>query len=487
MAIRVRFAPSPTGTLHLGSARTALFNWLYARHHGGTFVLRIEDTDAERSTDEAVAQALRVLEWMGLDWDEGPGVGGDYGPYVQTERREFYDSAVASLMTSGHAYECYCTPDELDAHRKASMAAGEAPIYSGRCRDLTESEREALRGEGRAVAIRFRVPLEGSTVVDDMIKGTTTFENKLLGDFIVRRADGLPVYNFACVVDDAAMNISHVVRGDDHLSNTPRQVLLYQALGREVPRFAHAPMILGPDKKKLSKRHGAASVEEMAEAGYVPEALRNYLALLGWSKDDETTIMSTTDLIEHFDVAGVNTSPAAFDYDKFKWMNGMHLRAMSADEFAKEYSAWREVWIGEDSDLHSAAFAATPEQAAFLVQEKVETLRDVPGLIGFLAEPFGIEDSAMERMTKVDEAPRVLEAALEKLASLEPFTVESVEGALRALCTELELKPRVCFGPLRIAVTGRTVSPGLFESIAALGRDRTLERLTAAQACFTSV
>lgn len=485
MSIRVRFAPSPTGTLHLGSARTALYNWLYARHSGGAFVVRIEDTDRERSTQEAVAQALRVLTWLGLDWDEGPGVGGPHGPYVQSERTDRYDAAIDRLVASGHLYECSCTPEELAEHRSAALASGGAPVYSGRCRHLTDVEREERRAEGRPIAMRFRVPTAGDTIVDDMIKGETRFENALLGDFIVRRADGLPVYNFACAVDDAGMEITHVIRGDDHLSNTPRQVLLYEALGSAVPRFAHVPMILGPDRKKLSKRHGAASVEEMAEAGYLPGALRNYLALLGWSKDDETTIMTTDEIVDSFDVSRVNSSPAAFDYDKLRWMNGVHIRALPSEQFAQEYAAWRDAWAGEETDIHTAAYAATPEQAAYLSQEKVETLRDVPALVGFLAEPFGIEEAALDRMRGIDEAPVVLEAAIDVLNHVDPFEADGVEHALRELCERLELKPRVVFGPLRFAVTGRTISPGLFESIATLGRDRTIERLRAACSVFT--
>lgn len=480
MTYRVRFAPSPTGTLHLGSARTALYNWLAARNHdGGVFILRIEDTDQERSTPESVAQALRVMKWLGLSWDEGPEVGGACGPYVQSERRASYDAAVDQLIAAGHAYESYETKEELDAERDRQRAANKPLIYSGAHRDLSDEQRAAYRAEGRAATIRFRTPTDGVTVVRDLIHGDVEFENALIGDFIIRRSDGFPVYNFACVVDDAAMSITHVIRGDDHLANTPRQVVLYQALGVPVPVFAHVPMILGPDKQKLSKRHGAASVEEMAEAGYLAETVRNFLALLGWSKDDETTLMSTDELVLYFDVARVKKSPAAFDYDKLRWMNGQKLRELTPDEFAAAYDEWRSAWAA-DRVQHPAAWVVTPDQAALLAQPKVETLAEVPGFVGFLLDPLEMDPQAAERLDGMVEAADVLPAAIAAFERLdEPWTPETVEQTLRQLCADLELKPRGAFGPIRIAVTGRTVAPGLFETIAVLGRERTVTRLRA--------
>lgn len=488
MSIRVRFAPSPTGKLHLGNARAALYNWLFARHHGdkATFVLRIEDTDQERSTAEAVDQALRVLHWLGLDWDEGPEVEGPYAPYFQTQRVDTYDKYIEQLLAEGKAYNCYCSTQEIAAERAACEAEKRPVTYSGRCRELSTDQIAAFVSEGRLPTVRLRLPDTGTTIVDDIILGATKFENALLGDFIIRRSNGLPIYNFAVVIDDAEMKITDVIRGADHLSNTPRQILIYEALGLPVPTFAHAPMILGPDKKKLGKRHGAASVEDLAQEGYIPAAVRNYLALLGWNKDGESSVMTTEDIVEHFDIARVSKSPAVFDYAKLRSINGSHLRMISPAEFAAEYDTWRNRWIEDDTVRHEA-FAATPDQAAFLVQEKVDVLADVPALIGFLAEPFVIGDDAWSRLTAFDEAADVLSATITALENLDDFTLEAVEGIVRGLVSELELKPKVVFGSLRFAVTGRPISPGLFESIVTLGRERTLERLASAHECLSKV
>ncbi len=480
--IRVRFAPSPTGTLHLGNARAALFNWLYARHQGanGKFVLRIEDTDRARSTDAVVEQALRVLQWLGLQWDEGPGVEGPFGPYVQHQRLDLHRVELDRLLASGHAYECYETPEELAAERELQQSQGRPPVYSGAHRDLTDAEREAFRAEGRPVSVRFRVPTDGVTVVRDLIHGDVEFENALLGDFIIARGDGTPVYNFAVVVDDIAMKITHVIRGDDHLSNSPRQVLLYEALGAPVPLFAHAPMILGPDGQKLSKRHGAASVEDLDEAGYIPESVRNFLALLGWSRDDDSTVMTDDEMIEAFELTRVKKSPAKFDHYKLRWLNGQKLRAMDAESWASAWERWRDRWVSPDHPDHAAAFACTPGEAALLAQEKVDVLADVPGFLGFLTEPFEMIPDAWDRLTAIDEASTVLSAVIEALEGLASFAPADIEQALRGVCTSLDRKPRVVFGPVRFSVTGRVVTPGLFESIHVLGAERSLARLRSA-------
>jgi glutamyl-tRNA synthetase len=479
MTVRVRFAPSPTGTLHLGSARSALFNWLHARHYGGTYVLRIEDTDQERSTPENVDQALAMFRWLGLDWDEGPEVGGPYEPYFQSQRDTFYRGALDQMLESGRAYECFCTKQELDADRAAAQAENRPFVYTGRCRSLTADERAARKQAGDAFVIRFHAADQGTTVVDDLVLGATEFENALIGDFVIARADGSPLYNFANVVDDSAMEITHVIRGVDHLSNTPKQILMYEALGKNVPAFAHVPMILGPDgKKKLSKRHHhTATLEVLAEAGYLPEAVRNGLALLGWSRDDVTTVMTTEEIVEAFDVARVRKSPAAIDYDKIKAINGKHIRALDVPSLADEFVAWRDNWMAADAEYRDAAMSVDPQTAVELVQEKIETLADIPPLVAFLSEPFAVEEQAWEKLAKVEQAKLVLDEARGLLEQLEPFDVEAVDGALRGLCERLELKPRVVFGPLRIAITGRTISPGLFESIVAIGRDRAIERL----------
>lgn len=485
MTVRVRFAPSPTGTLHLGSARSALYNWLYARHHGvdGTYVLRIEDTDQQRSTPEHVEQALAVFRWLGLEWDEGPEVSGSYGPYFQSERFDAYRARLEELRSAGRAYRCFCSKQQLEADRAAAEAERRPFVYPGRCREISPEEGERRAAAGDDHVVRFRVPDEGTTVVEDLILGDTVFENALVGDFVIARADGSPLYNFANVVDDAHMRITHVVRGNDHLSNTPKQIMLYEALGEPVPVFAHVPMILGPDGAKLSKRHvHASTVEQLAAEGYVPEAVRNGLALLGWSKDDVTEVMTTTEMVEAFDVARVKKSPAKVDYDKLRWLNGQHLRMMSPEQFAEAFDAWRTNWLDAADERSHWAAAVTPEQAAYLAQEKVETLGEVPGLVAFLREPFEMTDEAWGRLLKVDDADLVLEHASSALRQSDGFDAATIEAALRELCETLGKKPGKLFGPIRFAVTGRTVTPGLFESIATLGRERTIERIAQARA-----
>lgn len=485
MSVRVRFAPSPTGTLHLGSARSALYNWLFARHHGtdAVYVLRIEDTDQERSTPEHVAQALRVFRWLGLDWDEGPEIGGPYAPYFQSQRDDAYGAALTTLMAGSRAYRCFCTKDELDAARKAAQAAKQPFVYPGSCRSLPAAESEQRAAAGEAFTVRFRVTDGGTTVVQDIVLGEMSFENDLMGDFVIARQDGSPLYNFANVVDDAAMAITHVIRGNDHMSNTPKQILIYEALGHPVPQFGHLPLIVGDGGAKLSKRKDhQAVVEFFAHEGYVAEAVRNGLALLGWSKDDTTNVMTTDELVEHFKLERVRKSPAKLDYEKIRWLNGQHLRAMSPSRFGEEYAAWREEWLPADDERTPWAAAVTPEQAAYLAQEKVDTLGEVPALVSFLVEPFEMTDAAWERLVKVDEAAVVLEAVTGALQAVEVFDAEQVEAALRGVCAQLEQKPRVVFGPVRFAVTGRTVTPGLFESIVTLGRERTMDRLAQARA-----
>ncbi|MCW2955263.1 MAG: glutamyl-tRNA synthetase [Thermoleophilia bacterium] len=489
--VRVRFAPSPTGTLHLGSARSALYNWLYARHFGpaGTYVLRIEDTDQERSTPENVEQALRVFRWLGLDWDEGPGIEGPFAPYFQSQRGGDYGVALDQLLdrtdapVDRYAYPCFCTKEQLAADRAEADAAKRPFVYVGRCRNLCEEERVGRVAKGDAHVMRFRVPDDGTTVVHDLVLGDTSFENALIGDFVIARADGSPLYNFANVVDDAAMEITHVIRGNDHLSNTPKQILLYEALGAGVPAFAHLPMVLGPDGAKLSKRrHHTSTVEQLAESGYSPEAVRNGLALIGWSKDDVTNVLSTAELIEHFDVARVKKSPAAIDYDKLSWLNGEHLRAMSVDDWAAGYEAWRDEWLPADSPLQPAAHVLSGLVAAPLVQEKCATWSEVPAYLGFLLEPFTMSDEAWAKLQKTgDVGARVLDHVVGVLEALDDFSLESLEAALRGAADALELKPGKVFGPVRFAVTGQTIAPGLWESIHAVGRDKALDRLRAAR------
>lgn len=481
--VRVRFAPSPTGTLHLGSARSALYNWLFARHHGdqGTYVLRIEDTDQERSTPEHVEQALRVFRWLGLDWDEGPGVDGPYAPYFQSQRSDAYAGSLAALRDSGHAYPCFCSKDQLAADRAEADAAKRPFVYTGRCRAIDAATAAERIAAGDAHVIRFRVPDTGTTVVADLVLGDTSFDNALIGDFVIARADGSPLYNFANVVDDSQMRITHVIRGNDHLSNTPKQILLYEALDAPVPAFAHLPMVLGPDGAKLSKRrHHTSTVEELARTGYAPAAVRNAIALVGWSKDGETELLSTDELIEHFDVARVKKAAAQIDYDKLAHINGEHLRAMTPEAWGAGYEAWRDEWLPSDDDDHAAAFVLSGVDAAPLVQEKCATWAEVPAYLGFLLDPFVMGDEALKRLVKTgDVGVRVLDHVISALEQLDSFDLEPLEATLRGACDELELKPGKVFAPIRFAVTGQTIAPGLWESLHVLGRDRSIERLRA--------
>jgi glutamyl-tRNA synthetase len=465
----VRMPPSPTGHLHVGSARTMLYNWLFARHAGGRVVLRFEDTDTERSTEGAIAQALRVLEWLGIDWDEGP--------HRQTERFEIYRHAVDDLVERGAAYRCYCTPQELAAERASREAAGQPLIYGGRCASLTADQRAAFEAEGRPFAVRLRVPSVGATVINDLVRGRVEWENALLGDHVIMRSDGTPTYQFANPYDDIAMGVTHVIRGEDLLPSTPRQLALYRALDAEEPHYAHLPMVLGSDRKRLSKRHGASSVEELRDLGILADALVNYLALVGWSYDDHTTFMTRSELVERFAIERVNASPGVFDLEKLEWLNGEHLRALSREQFVEAVMDYlRHV---------GSSLADRPErvaQAAPLVQEKLRVLSQVEGLIAFLFGPLEIRPDAWERVAADPEAARSLAAARSKLAEVDGWTAEAIERALRAACDETGLRPRVLFAPVRVAVTGSTVSPGLFESLELLGRDESIARLDQAVA-----
>jgi glutamyl-tRNA synthetase len=412
--MRVRFAPSPTGELHVGGARTALYNWLLARNSGGAFVLRIEDTDRERSTPENVEQILDALRWLELDWDEGP--------YSQAGRLHAHTQAIDRLLAKGRAYE----------------------------------------DEG---AVRLRVPDEGESVVEDVIRGQIRFPHASIKDFVIRRSDGSPLYNLAVAVDDRDMGITHVVRGEDHLSNTPRQVMLLRALGEEPPVYAHVPLLYGFDRKKLSKRHGAASVQELREAGYLPEAVRNYLALLGWGLDETTTFLSTEELIRNFSLERVSRNPAVFDEQKLRWMNGRYLRELDPPEL----KARIEALVGRE----------VPEEAVAISQEKMQTLADFWPLAGFLVERQETDERAWEKVMR-DGAPERLRAAREALAAADAFDEQGVEGALREVVERLDVKPKDVFQPVRVAISGTTVSPGIFESLAALGRDEALARIDAA-------
>jgi glutamyl-tRNA synthetase len=444
---RLRFAPSPTGALHIGGARTALYNWLAARHDGGELVLRIEDTDRERSTAENVEQILDAMRWLELDWD--------IGPVSQAERAPQHEAALQQLLESGHAYRDHATAKEVEAW-KAEHGAGSG--YRGTPTD------------DPGAAIRLRVPDEGETVVHDLIRGPVAFPNASYDDFVVARGDGSVLYNFAVAVDDAEMGVTEVVRGDDHLSNTPKQLLVLEALGHEPPRYAHLPLLHGPDGKKLSKRHGAASVQELRAAGYLPAAVRNYLALLGWGTDDDTTLMSTEELVRRFRVEDVGKSAAIFDEKKLRWLNGRFMREMPLDE----YTAAVARHLGRDADERLRA-------ACEIAQEKAQTLDEVWPLIRFLFEPPVEDEKAWNKVMK-EGTGEVLAAIADALRGVEPFEPEPIEAALAPLLERFDLKPGRLYQPIRVAITGTSVSPGIFESLAVLGRDRSLERIEAAAA-----
>ncbi|MFL5873029.1 MAG: glutamate--tRNA ligase [Solirubrobacterales bacterium] len=444
---RLRFAPSPTGALHIGGARTALYNWLAARHEGGELVLRIEDTDRERSTAENVEQILDAMRWLELDFD--------IGPVSQAERAPQHEAALRQLLESGHAYRDHATGKDVEAW-KAEHGAGSG--YRGTPTDDADA------------AIRLRVPDEGETVVHDLIRGPVAFPNASYDDFVVARGDGSVLYNFAVAVDDAEMGITEVVRGDDHLSNTPKQLLVLEALGHEPPRYAHLPLLHGPDGKKLSKRHGAASVQELRDAGYLPAAVRNYLALLGWGTDDDTTLMSTEELVRRFRVADVGKSAAIFDEKKLRWLNGRFMREMPLDE----YTAAVARHLGREADESLRA-------ACEIAQEKAQTLDEVWPLIGFLFGPPVEDEKAWSKVMK-EGSGEMLAAAAEALDGLDPFEPQQIEAALAPLLDRFDLKPGRLYQPIRVAITGTSVSPGIFESLAALGQERSLERIRAAAA-----
>jgi len=480
--VRVRFAPSPTGHLHIGGARTAIYNWAFARRAGGAFVLRIDDTDPERSTAENTAAIIRSLRWLGLDWDEGPEAGGAYGPYFQTARGPLYDRALAELREAGSVYACFCSPEELAAKRDASRAAGGPAGYDRTCRSLGPAAAAARIAAGEPHVWRIAVPeSRGDVVFDDAIRGTVTFPADALDDFVVVRSDGTPTYNFATVVDDVSMEITHVIRGDDHLSNTPRQIVVFEALGHEVPTFAHLSMILGADGKRLSKRHGATSVEAYRDEGILPEALVNYLALLGWSLDDKTTVFDTATLVENFSLERVSKNPAVFDPEKLDWLNGVYIRELTAAEFAERVKPLL-IDAGLLSAEEAAARRAWLESLAPLVAERVKRLTQVPPAVAFLfADDVEIDATAADKVLGVPGARAALEMVAAELGSLEPYDAAAIEGALRALPDRLGLKPKQVFQAVRVAISGSTVSPPLFESLELLGRERALARLEAAR------
>ncbi|RKQ63543.1 glutamyl-tRNA synthetase /glutamate--tRNA(Gln) ligase [Thermovibrio guaymasensis] len=476
MSVRVRFAPSPTGFMHVGNARTALFNYLFARHHGGKFVLRIEDTDVERHNEEAVKVIYEALRWMGLNWDEGPDVGGPYSPYRQSERLDIYREFIDKLKEKGLVYECFCTQEELDRMRKEQLERGEPPRYTGKCRNLTEEEKERLRAEGRKPVLRFKVPEDRVVKFNDLIKGEIEISSRQLGgDFVIVRSNGMPVYNFVVVVDDALMKITHVIRGEDHISNTPKQILLYEALGFEPPQFAHLPMILGPDRSKLSKRHGSTSVREFREKGYLPEAFVNFLALLGWYPKDGKEILSMDELIEKFDIKEVNSAPAVFDTTKLNWMNQVYIRNYPIDKLTDLIIPYLEK-AGFDLSQFDREWL---EKVVEVTREYFTVLSDAPTYMEvFLKDDFEVEPQAKEFISEDPNRLKVIELFLEKLENLEgELSSDSFKRLVKEVGKELGVKGKNLFMPIRIGLTGRMSGVELPVLVELLGKERVLRRL----------
>ncbi len=475
--VRVRFAPSPTGDLHVGNIRTALFDWAYARHTGGTFIFRIEDTDTTRVTDEYIQAALDTLKWLGLDWDEGPEVGGPNGPYLQSQRLDIYAKWAQKFLDQKDAYHCYCKPDELEARREAQRAANVAPGYDGQCRDLTEAQIADYKAEGREAVVRMRMP-DGSTTFTDEIRGDVTFDHKFVPDFVLVRGDGSPLYTLAVAVDDIMMKVTHVLRGEDLLSSTPRQIRVYQAMGvksEDYPTFAHLPFVMGQDNAKLSKRNGEVSIAWYRERGFLPEAICNYLALLGWSPGDDRENVTMKELTELFTVDKVHSSPARFDMKKLEAINGDKIRALTLDEFfnwSLPFITKAGVISGSDAEI-AVVKAALP-----IIQERIVTLAEVPAMLNFLfVKDFSVAEDCISKVND-ESAKAVLARSESELAKLSTWTHDSIEAALRSsLIEEMGLKPRIAFGAVRIATTGSNISPPLFESMELLGKEVSLQRI----------
>ena len=484
--VRVRFAPSPTGKLHIGGARTAIYNWAFARANGGTFILRIDDTDPTRSTDENTQVILRAMRWLGLDWDEGPEVGGDYGPYFQTERLDVYRDAARRLVDEGRAYYCFCTPEKLEADRKAAQERHD-PFqgYQRTCRDIDPAEAQRRVDEGEPYTIRIKVPQDrGDVVVHDAVHGDVTFNARELDDFIIFRSDGTPTYNFATVVDDADMGITHIIRGDDHLSNTPRQVMVYEALGAPVPTFAHISMILGADGKKLSKRHGATSVEEYRDAGYLSDAFVNYLALLGWALDGETTIVPRDVLASRFSLDHVSKNPATFDPEKLDWVNGQYLQAMDDATFSSEVLMPQLVAAGLEADGAPAHDSAWYDLLSSLLKPRTTLAPQVVEKARFLYEGDEVtfDEKSVSKNIAKEGVSACLEAAREALEAIDAdaWRADAIDAALEELPERLGVGKRKVFQAVRVAECGNQVSPPLGASMELLGRDASLARLTRA-------
>jgi glutamyl-tRNA synthetase len=478
MTVRVRFAPSPTGYLHVGGARTALYNWLFARANGGTLILRSDDTDLERNTPEYGADILDTVRWLGLDWDEGIEVGGPHGSYRQSERMDRYREVAQHLVAEGKAYYSFATPQQLDEFRRETREQGVAPAYDGRYEPDAEQARERLAA-GEEATIRFRVPRPGTTTFADIVRGDVTFDHSQVDDFVILRSNGTPTYHLASTVDDVDFGITHVIRGEDLLSSTPKHVLLTEAIGAEPPTYAHLSLLMGPDGKKLSKRHGDTAVAAFRNSGYLPEALLNYLALLGWNPGEDDTVLPLDEMVRRFDLAAVSRNPAIFDTDKLEWMNGVYIRGLSAEQFVDSAIPWIENDLGRplEAEERTSIIAIAPH-----VQERAKLMDEVPDQVKFLlVDAVEFDEASWRKVMSKDDSPDVLDAAAAALKEVRTWGTASIEAALRSMLSERELSARKGLQPIRVAISGSSVSPPLFESLEVLGREETMLRLARAR------
>lgn len=474
---RVRFAPSPTGSLHVGHAHTALFNWLFARHHGGQFILRIEDTDELRSTEESIRAIYDGLRWLGLDWDEGPDIGGPHAPYIQSQRLHIYEEYYQRLLDSGRAYPCYCTPEELEERREIMRARGLPPRYDNRCRKLTEAQRAQFEAEGRKPALRFRMKDHGNTVVHDLIRGDMPYDNSLIGDIIIRKTSGFPTYHFSVVVDDYLMGITHVIRGEDHISNTVPHLQLMEALGFEPPKHAHLGLLMGPDRTKLSSRHGATDLASYREMGMLPQAMVNFFALLGWSPGDDNEVLTVDEIVERFDLDRVSKAPSVFDLAKCEFLNGQHIRLAPLTQLVEaahpllvkaglieaQLSAERREWLGRVIDL---------------MRDRMRTLSMLTTWSRyFFTEEYEFEERAREKWLRKPETPHTLDALADALTQVSPWTNDAIEAAVRGVAEKLGISAGKAIHPCRAAVTGTTVGPSLFHLLELLPQEAVVRRL----------
>ncbi|MBM3211822.1 glutamate--tRNA ligase [Candidatus Poribacteria bacterium] len=474
--VRVRIAPSPTGYLHLGLARTALFNWLFARHHNGTFIVRIDDTDENRSTEGSLKNILESLRWLKMDWDEGIEIGGNYGPYVQSQRLEIYQEHAQKLLDMGAAYYCYCSQDELETEREQAQAEHKPYIYSGKCRNLDAEAKRKYESEGRKPSIRLKVD-DKVIVVHDIVKGDVEFRTGLLGDFIIVRPSGMPMYNYASVIDDILMKISHIIRADEHLANTPKQILIIEALKAPMPEFAHVPLVLGGKGEKLSKRHGATSAEAYREMGYLSEAMINYLVRLGWSYDDESEVFTIDELIQKFSLDRVGKSGGVFDQQKLLWLNGEYILKMSLEERTNAVIPF----LGKAGFLEGDI---SPEKFNWLkeivkaVGDRLKTLAQIVDYAGFFfVDNLEYDETGVNKQLKKPEVPEMLEKLKAKLQAIEPYNEVALEEAVRDFSEEFGISGGKIIHPLRVALTGKTVGPGIFETLALLGKEKVNQRI----------